>query len=104
MPLEAGVGASGAAQLLARALTLVPSDSHDAGRLLSRYGTVLGLVEGDYEEAQEAFGRALAIAQHVGDVALEMWTLPGPPLSPPSIFAGTTLWSRAGRPSSWPGG
>ena len=31
----------GLAQLVARALTLVPADSHEAGRLLSRYGIIL---------------------------------------------------------------
>ena len=37
----------GTAQLIARALTLVPVDSHEAGRLHSRYGGVLGVSEGD---------------------------------------------------------
>ena len=65
----------GVAQLMARALTLVPADSHEAGRLLSRYCGFLGLAENDYEGAQQALGRAIAIARREGDVALEVQTL-----------------------------
>ncbi len=66
---------SGSGQLIARALTLVPADSHESGRLLSRYGGFLGLAEGDYEGAQKALGRAIAIARREGDVPLEAQTL-----------------------------
>ena len=65
----------GVAQLIARALTLVPADSHEAGRLLSRYGGILGAAEGDYEGAQQALGRAIAIARRERDVVLEVRTL-----------------------------
>jgi len=65
----------GVSQLMARALTLVPADSHEAGRLLSRYGGILGVAEGDYEGAQEALGRAIDIARRKGDVPLEVQTL-----------------------------
>ena len=65
----------GASELLARALTLVKPDSHEAGRLLSRYGEVLGVAEGDYQGAQESLKRAMAIAKREGDVALELQTL-----------------------------
>ena len=65
----------GVAQLIARALTLVPAESHESGRLLSRYGGVLGDSEGDYEGGQEALGRAIAIARSEGDVRLEVQTL-----------------------------
>ena len=65
----------GGAQLMARALTLVPADSHEAGRLLSRYGVVLGAAEGDYEGAEQALGRAIAIARREGDLPLESQTL-----------------------------
>ncbi|MEE8159231.1 MAG: AAA family ATPase, partial [Dehalococcoidia bacterium] len=65
----------GAAQLMARALTLVPVDSHEAGRLFSRYGGVLGVTESDYEGAQQALGRAITIASREGDVPLEVRTL-----------------------------
>ena len=64
----------GVAELMARALTLVPADSYEAGRLLSRYGGILGVAEVDYEGAQEALGRAIAIARREGDVALEVQT------------------------------
>ena len=66
---------TGAAQLIARALELVPPESLDAGRLLSRYGAIIGTEEGDYQVAQHAFSRALAIARREGDVALETRTL-----------------------------
>jgi tetratricopeptide (TPR) repeat protein len=62
-------------ELISLALALVPADSHEAGRLLSRYGFVMGLEEGDYEAAQEAFDRVFAIAKREEDTALEMRTL-----------------------------
>ena len=65
----------GIAQLLARALTLVSADSHEAGRLLSRYGGIIGSDESDYEGSQQALGRAMAIARREGDVPLEVQTL-----------------------------
>ncbi len=51
-----------AVELVARALQLVPPDSPEAGRLLSRYVLVMGLEEGDYQGALEAFDGAVAIA------------------------------------------
>ena len=65
----------GVAQLMARALTMVPADSHEAGRLLSRYGAILGAADCDFEGAQQALGRAIAIARREGDVPLEVQTL-----------------------------
>ena len=65
----------GVAQLIARALTLVPADSQETGRLLSRYGLILGSAEGDYEGAESAFKRAIAIARREGDLHLEAQTL-----------------------------
>lgn len=62
----------GGSQLVARALALVPPDSHAAGRLLFRYGHILGTEEGDVSGAREAVERALAIAQQERDPALEM--------------------------------
>ena len=62
-------------QLIARALALVDPDSPRAGRLLSRYGRLMGLEEGDYDGAQDAFDKALAIARREGDPVLEMRTL-----------------------------
>ena len=65
----------GVAQLMDRALALVPDDSHEAGRLLCRYGWILGVSEGDYEGAQQALGRAMSIARREEDVPLELQTL-----------------------------
>ena len=65
----------GVAEMVARALTLVPPDSHEAGHLLSRQGLALAQELSDYEGAQESFSRALAIARREEDLALEMRTL-----------------------------
>ena len=66
---------SGVAQLMARALAMVPADSHEAGRLLSRYGGILGAADRDYEGAQQGPGRAIAIARREEDVPLEIQAL-----------------------------
>ena len=66
---------SAAAELISRALELVPDDSHEAGYLLSRYAGALGMGLGDHEGAQEAVDRALEIARRKGDAGLEMATL-----------------------------
>lgn len=58
-----------------RGLTLVPSDSIAAGRLLAIYGLEVGRHENDYARAQEAFERGLAIARRVDDIGLETRTL-----------------------------
>jgi hypothetical protein len=50
----------------------VRPDSHAAGRLLFRYGYVLGLEAGDFNGAQKAVEAALAIAEREGDLGLEM--------------------------------
>jgi len=65
----------GEADLISSALALVPPDSQEAGRLLCRYGRVVAIEEGDYQSAEEAFGKALDIAQRTGDMALEVRTL-----------------------------
>ena len=65
----------GVTRLIARALELVPAESNQAGRLLSRYGYLLGLEEGDYVGAQDAFAGALSIAERENDTILEMGTL-----------------------------
>jgi len=62
-------------KMLERAMTLIPPDSNQEGRLLSEYGLALGLQGGDYDGAQGAFNRALAIARREGDAPLEMRTL-----------------------------
>ena len=63
------------AQLITRALELVPPDSNEAGRLLTRHGAYLARFEGDYEGAQAAFNRSLAIARREADTVLEMRSL-----------------------------
>ena len=74
LPVFLGVR-SGVAQLLGRALALVPTDSHEAGRLLPFYGRAMNQEEGNYQSAREAFDLALEIARREGDEGLEMRTL-----------------------------
>ena len=61
--------------LVERVMPLVSPDSHEAGRLMSLHGLFVGMDLGDYEAAQEAIQRSLAIAQREGDIHLEMSTL-----------------------------
>ncbi len=65
----------GVAELLERALPLVPPDSTQAGQLLARHGEALGMERGDYDAARDAFSHALDIARRVGDLDLELRTL-----------------------------
>ena len=66
---------AGMPQLLTEGLKLVSFDSHQAGRLLARYGLSLIRGLGSFETAIEALGQALAIAQRENDTALEMTVL-----------------------------
>ena len=66
---------SGMTQVLEAALELVAPDSLEAARLQAVYGRVIGFEEGRYDEAQQAFSRALAIAAREEDAGLEMRTL-----------------------------
>ena len=75
IPWSLGLGQTEYAELIARALTLVPPDSHEAGRLLAQHGWLSGVIDADYDAAQEAFQRALSIARRQGDAALERRTL-----------------------------
>jgi len=68
---------TGAVEVITRALSLVPPNSHQAGRLLSTYGLTLYKETGDYDGAQHAFHQVLAIARREQDPALEMRTLAG---------------------------
>ena len=63
---------TGVTELVARTLPMVSSGSAEEGRLLSRYCSVLGIEQADYDGAQEAAERALAIAHRDGDESLEM--------------------------------
>jgi tetratricopeptide (TPR) repeat protein len=75
IPFSLGLGYTDFAELIAQALNLVSPDSHEAGRLLAQHGLYSGLVEADYDAAQQAFQRAQSIAQRQGDGALERTTL-----------------------------
>ena len=70
-PLFVGFEGAGASQVGARALSLVPSDSHAAGRLLCHYGITIYHETADYQGSNEAFTRAGAIARREGDKTLE---------------------------------
>ena len=61
--------------LIDRALAMAAPESHEAGRLLSRYGGLLVRREGDYDGAQDALSKALAIARREDDKTLELRTL-----------------------------
>ncbi len=68
-------GVAGVSQLLERGLAMVPSESLEAGRLLSGYGLSLDYETGDHERAYEALQRALTIARRDANAALEVRTL-----------------------------
>ncbi|MCH7787184.1 MAG: tetratricopeptide repeat protein, partial [Chloroflexi bacterium] len=68
------LGIRGITQFIIRAMELVPPESLDAGRLQSRLGLALFYEKGDDHGAQEAFNKALVIAQREEDRALESWT------------------------------
>ena len=65
-PVQTMPGRRVAVELVAQALRLIPSDSPEAGRLLPRYVFVMGLEEGDYQGAMDAFDSSLAIARCTG--------------------------------------
>ncbi len=64
---------TGMGHLIYKGLELVEADSLQAAPLLASYARAAGLEEGDYRAADEAFGRALEIAQREGDQSLELW-------------------------------
>jgi tetratricopeptide (TPR) repeat protein len=72
LPSSTGVWRTASTPYIPRALRLTRPDSPTEARLLSSYGLELGHVENDYEGAQEAFARALAIARREQDIALEL--------------------------------
>jgi tetratricopeptide (TPR) repeat protein len=61
--------------LLSHALELVTPESLQAGRVLCNHGICVGTTRNGYLAAQEAFGRALAIARREHDQSLEMRVL-----------------------------
>jgi len=74
LPMAQGM-LSGAAQLTRRALELVERGSHDEGRLLSQFALHVYFEESDVDAAQDAFARAMVIAQGEEDADLELRTL-----------------------------
>ena len=58
-----------------RALRLVPPDSLEAARVLSRRTLVAAVQGNDYVQAWQGFRRVLEITRREGDAFLEMWTL-----------------------------
>src|SRR5262245_6757968 len=75
LPLSLRFGYTDAAELSARALTLVSQDSHEAGALLATHGWFSGFIEADYDDAQRAFQKALSIADRDDDAVFKRRTL-----------------------------
>ena len=76
-PIPPMYGQTGVSELMAEALGLARADSPEEGRLLSTLGWFLGINDADYERSREAFDRSLAIAQRLGEQALETRALVG---------------------------
>ena len=70
LPLSLGIAQTKMPELIARALSLVPRDSLDEGRLLVWHGWFSVFTDADYEAAQRAFQRVRSIAERKGDAAL----------------------------------
>ncbi len=68
----ADIRAATVREMIERALTLVPPDSHDAGKLQARQ---ILANRADYDKAQGAFQRAFSIARKHQDQSLEMQAL-----------------------------
>ena len=71
-PVMATTGITGITHLIARALDLAGPDSHRSGRLWGRYIRAAALERGDYEQANNAYLRAIEIARRERDIALEV--------------------------------
>lgn len=61
----------GRGRIISKALEMVRPDSHDAGRLLSQFGLLLGIDDGIYEKGKDALERSLTIARREDDTVLE---------------------------------
>ncbi|MDA1256673.1 MAG: protein kinase, partial [Chloroflexi bacterium] len=70
IPPYAGL-TSGAIDLCARALELVPVGSHQSGRLLARHGQLVSMQDSDDVRGSESFDTALEIARQNQDAGLE---------------------------------
>ena len=71
-PVMATTGITGITHLISRALDLAGPDSHRAGRLWGRYIRTAALERGEYEQANDAYLRAIEIARRERDIALEV--------------------------------
>ena len=71
-PVMATTGITGITHLISRALVLAGPDSHRSGRLFGRYIRAAALERGDYEQANDAYLRAIEIARRERDIALEV--------------------------------
>ena len=71
-PVMATTGITGITHLISRALVLAGPDSHRSGRLFGRYIRAAALERGDYEQANDAYMRAVEIARRERDIALEV--------------------------------
>ena len=71
-PVMATTGITGITHLISRALDLAGPDSHRSGRLWGRYIRAAALERGDYEQANDAYLRAVEIARRERDIALEV--------------------------------
>jgi hypothetical protein len=75
LPLSLRFRYTDAPRWISSALRLVPSESHEAGALLTQHGGFIGFLDGDHAEAERAFQGALAIAEREHDEGLEQRTL-----------------------------
>ena len=71
-PVMATTGITGIMHLISRALDLAGPDSHRSGRLWGRYIRAAALERGEYEQANDAYLRAIEIARRERDIALEV--------------------------------
>ena len=69
------IGEGIAQRIVEQTLDLIAPDSHETGRILSRYCRTLGVQFGDYDQATTAYQTALRIAVREHDTGLEMRTL-----------------------------
>ena len=75
-PFPASAGRDyGVLQIIERALALVPPTSRQAGRLLARYGWLMGIEKANYEGSRDALAQALDIARNEDDTALAVHAL-----------------------------
>ena len=72
VPPSVSFGTEELTDLVERALTLVPRESLEAARLLSRYGLLLHHQTSDYDRSMGTLQQALTIARRESDTALEV--------------------------------